>query len=523
MTSTADEKTETAPPRIGDYGEFTAGAFVVDPEVAETRIARKDLSPSTSNTFATKCTAQWAVLKLMPFDDSPTSPAGAGGLVHEAFENFYALDSQQRTSENLASEINRVASKAAEGDLATMKYLSAMYRELAWGIFDIEDPTKVEVHRVEEELHAEIDGVPAMGRIDRTDIVDGKLVLIDYKSSRKTPKPEYDDYDHAMRTYAMLYEQVYGERPVEAWLYYTKLGVAKKVDLSEAKLKATRRRISRSWKKHHTQVIEQSAFPTKVSPLCGWCPLVNLCPAAAEAGKSVSPKAQMTPYALKDHGLADPLEVLARSEASQALGGEVTAASFESPSADDADAGHLHGDRTPRSQTSRNVNTEESTTMRIDETVPYEKYTRAGDMNPSSWAVNNLFTLRAAVTEAIGAAVAEEEIDPEVNDVAELTEITFRDVALTVAAAQRDWLGVGPDTQAASFNRLTYVAKDFLSTRAADFTDEDSFSAYLDEMTEAMLAAVDSVHEVFNLIDDEAEAIASEDGEYQEASSPWRG
>lgn len=161
--------------------------------------------------------------------------------------------------------------------------------------------------------------------------------------------------------------------------------------------------------------------------------------------------------------------------------------------------------------------------MRIDETVPYEKYTRAGDMNPSSWAVNNLFTLRAAVTEAIGAAVAEEEIDPEVNDVAELTEITFRDVALTVAAAQRDWLGVGPDTQAASFNRLTYVAKDFLSTRAADFTDEDSFSAYLDEMTEAMLAAVDSVHEVFNLIDDEAEAIASEDGEYQEASSPWRG
>lgn len=62
-----------------------------------------------------------------------------------------------------------------------------------------------------------------------------------------------------------------------------------------------------------------------------------------------------------------------------------------------------------------------------------------------------------------------------------------------------------------------------MSTRAADFTDEDSFSAYLDEMTEAMLAAVDSVHEVFNLIDDEAEAIASEDGEYQEASSPWRG
>src|SRR5699024_12716600 len=27
-------------------------------------------------------------------------------------------------------------------------------------------------------------------------------------------------------------------------------------------------------------MVEAQIFPTKVSPLCGWCPLVNLCPAA---------------------------------------------------------------------------------------------------------------------------------------------------------------------------------------------------------------------------------------------------
>lgn len=526
MTSTVeDDQATTAPLRIGDFGRFTAEAFVVDPEVAETRIAREALSPSTSNTFGSKCTAQWAVSKVMPFDDSPASPAGAGSLVHTAFENFYALAPAERISLNLVSEINTIASQAAEGDLATAKYLAAMYQELAFGIFDIEDPTEVEVHRVEEELRAEINGVPVMGRIDRTDVVDGGLVIRDYKTSRREQNTFFgDDYGEAMRTYVMLYEEVYGRRPASAWLYYTKLGTAKEVDVSERALKATASRLKRNWDRHRRQVLDEASFPLKVSVLCGWCPLVDLCPAAAEAGKTVSAKAKMTPYDVTEHNLAHPLDVLAVDAASQALAGEVTAEDFEDPGPAGGDAGHLHSEhRSARGSANprKSRPAEEDPTMRVNETVPYEKYTRAGDMNPSSWAVNNLFVLRSAAADAVAAAVAEDEIDPEATDTAQLTEDLFRDVTLTVAGAQRDWLGAGPDAQAASFNRLSYVAKDFLRDRACDLTDEDSLNGYLDEMAEAMLAAVESVCEVFNLLDDEAEAIAEEAGEPVDAQGPW--
>lgn len=505
------EASAPAPVRIGDVAHFTPDAFIVDPEVAQETIARKHLSPSTMNTLAEDCNAAWAASKVLPFDDSPESPAGAGGWVHLAFERFYSLPAAERSSEALAEQVNRVAAEAADGDLARMQLLSAKYRHLAWGIFQLEDPTDVEVHSVEQKLFTEIDGVPVQGTIDRTDVVDGKLVLRDFKTG-KVPKPRYDTYPHAMRTYALIYEQIYGELPAEAWLYYTRddIAVAKEIDLSDQALAKTRRRLAQQWQKH-TEQIEAAAFPTQTGPLCGWCPMVDLCPAAAAEGRTVDKRASMTPLVLDEQNLDDPLEVLAAAEAAQALGGDLTAADF-------ADAGHSADDA---DQTRQHPRTEapEETPMRIDETPTYEKYTRDGDMNPSSWAVNNLFTLRAAATDAINAYA--ETLDEDI-DVYELSHHVFREVTLTVGGAQREWLGVGPDTQAASFNRLTHVAKDFLATRETDFADDEQLSAFLDEMSAEMLTAIDQVHEVFELLDDEAEAIAADTGEDTDGGGPWR-
>ncbi len=39
-----------------------------------------------------------------------------------------------------------------------------------------------------------------------------------------------------------------------------------------------------SWKRHN-RYMDTGEFPTKVSALCGWCPLVASCPAAADQGK----------------------------------------------------------------------------------------------------------------------------------------------------------------------------------------------------------------------------------------------
>ncbi|MEJ7648612.1 MAG: PD-(D/E)XK nuclease family protein [Nakamurella sp.] len=70
-----------------------------------------------------------------------------------------------------------------------------------------------------------------------------------------------------------------------ASVYYTKTKFSKerKVAAPRAKLAEVSRRFVKSWEQLNTYT-EEAAFPCVTSPLCGWCPLVSTCPAAAAAG-----------------------------------------------------------------------------------------------------------------------------------------------------------------------------------------------------------------------------------------------
>ena len=61
-----------------------------------------------------------------------------------------------------------------------------------------------------------------------------------------------------------------------------------------------------------------AAFPTKASALCGWCPLAQVCPAAAAAGRAEprSPEALVGPV-LGVAGLPQP--VIARRRSARGL------------------------------------------------------------------------------------------------------------------------------------------------------------------------------------------------------------
>jgi putative RecB family exonuclease len=56
------------------------------------------------------------------------------------------------------------------------------------------------------------------------------------------------------------------------------------VDTSAKAVDASVRRFERAWDRMH-KLANDNAYPTKVGPLCGWCELVNGCPAAQAAGK----------------------------------------------------------------------------------------------------------------------------------------------------------------------------------------------------------------------------------------------
>src|SRR5690606_21597514 len=69
-------------------------------------------------------------------------------------------------------------------------------------------------------------------------------------------------------------------------IYYTKekFSKARTVAATRAKITDTVQRFTTAWTDLNSYV-EQETFPCVASPLCGWCPLVAVCPVAKAEGK----------------------------------------------------------------------------------------------------------------------------------------------------------------------------------------------------------------------------------------------
>src|SRR5699024_6317697 len=63
---------------------------------------------------------------------------------------------------------------------------------------------------------------------------------------------------------------------------YDRHGRSRVIAVSDKRVAQTVGEFSRAWEVHN-DMVEAATFPTKSGPLCGWCPLINLCPAAQES------------------------------------------------------------------------------------------------------------------------------------------------------------------------------------------------------------------------------------------------
>lgn len=308
--------TETAAPLVQGVAWVGDKLIATDPDVVDRRIRRKALSASTSKSMK-GCLAKYAVEKLLPRENDPFSVTELGTATHAIFEDLYQLPNAERTKDKFlslkeaAADVQWSAEKFAASESESTQEWEASRTlwkseidRLGLKQFDIENPAEQTVYKTEMSFEGVTiaGGVPTMGFIDRVDIAvvreRNRFKIVDYKTGKMKSAFDLrrygDDHGDQIRIYSDAVREITGETPAIGEIHYTQFGVAREISLSDLNMEHTRKDFRESWDIHN-RVTDSGEFETKVGPLCGWCPVVNSCPAAKAAGKTASDRVAKIP------------------------------------------------------------------------------------------------------------------------------------------------------------------------------------------------------------------------------------
>lgn len=247
----------------------------------------KALSPSSAGSFS-NCPASWAISRRLRTGEDVLSAAHIGTVVHKSLEELYSLEPGERTEEKLWVLLENIAGE-------TLELLDSAW-DKARHIFDIEDPTQARPLMLETAISVELDGVPFYGIADRIDEGKNGPKIVDYKTSgaKKAKPTQYalnrygDSQGDQVTLYALALSKHLGEQVSGAELFFTGVGLKRVIDLTPSRKK----RVLRDFCKTYADITTADSLGTfsySPSPLCGWCPLVEVCPASKSAAKVAVP------------------------------------------------------------------------------------------------------------------------------------------------------------------------------------------------------------------------------------------
>ena len=463
---------ETAPPLLADSLAWDGKRLVVtDDSIIDGKLRRKALSASTSKSMQS-CAARWVGERLLRSDiEDPFAPAPLGTSAHSIMEDLFDADHiapNERTMETAARLVNKAADEKwpdipGETDAvrAAVRIAKARWieevRQAYEGLFVIEDPTEIDVHSRELQIDGlTINGVPTNGFIDRvrrgTNKESGKygLIVEDYKTGKVQNTRFGDDHGDQIRVYAAAIKEKFGEMPVGGTVLYTKFGKSREIDLRPAAMSKTLKTFELSWKRHNSYM-KSGSFPTKVSSLCGWCPLVNACPVAAAEGKTVSEKVADQIHTAAELGIPVIRPVSGPDDTSLDFPDTEPGAGTgshelvfyapedgEMPAAVAADveraaeaAAHMYssGENPIKHSVKDGIMTENI----INEDKPWVEKTREGEINPAAYKVTAAFGLAELAAEALHKA----DMPLNKTNVAGLANTFY----FVISRAQKAWTG----------------------------------------------------------------------------------
>ena len=487
-------------------------------------VRKKTLSPSTAATVSS-CGARFAVERLLerlaPRVSDPLGAAELGTATHQVFEDLFARPKGERGLLAGAQLLERLEVDHPELEAPSDPELLARWRSEVQtrvvGLWEVENPDEIDVVARELHLTVDLDGIAFNGFIDRVRRFGDGLTVTDYKGGAGKMKRENARYGDAHGDQIRLYARaLQTARPdlgeiTGGEVLYVFHRKRRDVDMSTKALDGTRARYEKAWKLLTTQT-ETGAFGMRTSPLCGWCPAVQVCPAALAAGKEpkdpcaeagallgieTSPtttapsragvNGSSTPGRGSTEEDYDPAidfgdgtassGQIAAASSNAGAGSQLASASSEAAEPTEPPAGPITGaagavpappsSETPTATTtssetgttSRSPATTRSASM-YDELKPWEETNSDGTLNLNSYAATAAFGTVALAVETLHAA--EQKITPKAVD-------AFAETLALVIQRCQEALDVRPSMQDGSHTRLRGALRTSIETMPAPF------------------------------------------------------
>ena len=243
------------------------------------------LSPSRLSSF-TSCGLQFRFSAIDRLPEPPTVAATRGTLVHAALEHLFTLPSPERVPDAVGAcldvAIERLRDDPDWTGLGLDEAGEARMRTEAAALlakyFRLEDPTTVHPVGLELKLEVQVGDVRLRGIIDRLDLVDGDLVVTDYKTGRAPGDGYARRRMTGVHVYSLMCEQWFGRRPVRVQLLHLAEPVKIIAEPSEQSARGLSRRLEAVWHAME-RACERDDFRPRPSARCEWCAFQQWCPA----------------------------------------------------------------------------------------------------------------------------------------------------------------------------------------------------------------------------------------------------
>ncbi|MBW2985642.1 PD-(D/E)XK nuclease family protein [Candidatus Woesearchaeota archaeon] len=250
-------------------------------------------SPSSINTY-NQCPRKYYYHYIEKLETKPSIHLIRGNIMHSVLEDFFKVDSKNLSKDHYDFELRTIAHELLrkwwnekKGKLDSLELGNAkleFYLRESRNMLDnwlnlFLDKLKKEGGLVgfkkltpETEVYFESTEHMVRGYVDAIHIIDGKINIIDYKTSKSDELR--DEYKLQLAIYALMYHEKHGKMPHKVGVDFLRHG-EKFIDVNQALLDLAKKETALI--QENTKSIEKEDYKLNPSRLCNWCDFYGLC------------------------------------------------------------------------------------------------------------------------------------------------------------------------------------------------------------------------------------------------------